>query len=170
MENKVLVTYASKYGATAGIAEKMGEVLNQEGVPADVIPVDEKPDATAYKAVILGSAVYIGAWRKGAARYLQANEKALAGRPVWLFSSGPTEEGDVDELLKGWQFPKKLQPVADRIKPRQIVNFHGSLNREKLNALEKWMIEKVGAEFGDFRDWEAITTWTKAVAKEIKAA
>lgn len=39
MNHKVLVAYASKYGATAEIAEKIGEVLNGAGLTTDVVPV-----------------------------------------------------------------------------------------------------------------------------------
>jgi menaquinone-dependent protoporphyrinogen oxidase len=73
MNRQVLVTYASKYGATAEIAEKIGEVLRQEGVPADVLPVKQVDDLTPYTAVILGSAVYIGRWRKEAVKFLEAD-------------------------------------------------------------------------------------------------
>jgi len=40
MDKNILVTYASKYGATQEIAEKIGEVLRQAGLQPDVIPVD----------------------------------------------------------------------------------------------------------------------------------
>ena len=89
MDNQVLVTYASKYGATAEIAEKIGEVLGQAGLHTDVQPVEEVSDLTPYKAVILGSAVYIGRWRRSAVKFLEANENLLAERMVWFFSSGP---------------------------------------------------------------------------------
>lgn len=165
---QVLVTYATKYGATAEIAEKIGEVLRQEGLPVDVLPVNQVGDLTPYTAVILGSAVYIGRWRKEAIQFLEANEEMLAERPVWLFSSGPTGEGDLVELLKGWRFPEAQQPIADRIQPRDIAVFHGALNRDKLNFIEKWMIKNVKAPVGDFRDWQAITAWATAVADALR--
>ena len=118
MDNRILVAYATKYGATTEIAEKIGQVLQEAGLPTDVQNVQEVNDLTSYGAVVLGSAVYIGSWRKEAAKFLQDNEQALAERPVWLFSSGPTGEGDPVELQDGWTFPGKLQPVADRIHPR----------------------------------------------------
>jgi menaquinone-dependent protoporphyrinogen oxidase len=133
-----------------------------------VLPTDRVSDLHSYKAVVLGSAVYIGLWRKKAATFLKANEKALAERPVWLFSSGPTGEGNPVELTKGWHFPKALQPIADRIRPRDIAVFHGVLNTKKLNLIEKWMIKNVKAPLGDFRDWEAITSWATAIAGVLK--
>jgi menaquinone-dependent protoporphyrinogen oxidase len=170
MDSQVLVAYATKYGGTAEIAERIGQVLREAGLRADVHPADRVSDLTPYKAVVLGSAVYMFRWRKEAARFLRANEKALAERPVWLFSSGPTGEGDPVELTEGWRFPKALQPIADRIRPRDIAVFHGATNMKKLNLIEKWVINNVKAPLGDFRDWEAITSWATAIADVLKEA
>ena len=163
-----MVAYASKYGATAEIAEKIGQTLRNEGLDTDVQPASRVKDLSRYKAIVLGSGVYIGRWRKQAARFLKANEKALTGKPVWLFSSGPTGEGDPVELANGWQFPSALKPVADRIGPRDIKVFHGMLIKEKLSPILRLMIKKVEAGIGDFRDWDAITAWAKNIADVLK--
>ncbi|MBN1991990.1 MAG: flavodoxin domain-containing protein [Anaerolineae bacterium] len=168
MSIQVLVAYATKYGATAEIAERIGKVLRQAGLPADVLPADKVSNLTPYQAVVLGSAVYIGKWRKQAARFLQANEKMLAQQKVWLFSSGPTGEREPVELLQGWRLPKAQQAIADRIQPRDIAVFHGNVNADKLNFIEKWMIKNVKAPVGDFRDWEAITAWAATIADALK--
>jgi menaquinone-dependent protoporphyrinogen oxidase len=168
LDSQVLVAYATKYDATAEIAEKIGEVLRQAGLRTDVLEVDDVDDLSSYQAVVLGSAVYIGKWRKEAVRFLKANEKTLADRPVWLFSSGPAGEGDPVELLDGWRFPEDQQDIADRIQPRDIGVFHGRLDVKKLNAVEKWMIKNVKSPIGDFRDWEAITAWATAIADTLK--
>jgi len=168
MMQKTLVTYASKYGATAEIAEKIGAVLRDAGLPVDVLSVKQARDLTPYDNVILGSAVYIGQWRRAAVKFLKANENALSKKQVWLFSSGPTGEGDPVELLDGWRFPKGQQELADRIQPRDIAVFHGDVDPEKVNALHKLMIDKVEAPVGDFRDWNAITAWTESVVAALE--
>jgi menaquinone-dependent protoporphyrinogen oxidase len=167
MNSQVLVAYATKYGATAEIAEKIGEVLSRAGLSAEVLPVDGVSDLTPYKAVVLGSAVYMGQWRKEAAQFLEANEEALAGKPVWLFSSGPAGEGDPVELMKGWRFPKAQQEVADRIQPRDIAMFHGAVDTKKLSLPERLILKGVKAPAGDFRYWGAITSWATAIAEEL---
>ena len=168
MGGRVLVAYATKYGATAEIAEKIGQVLRQAGLDADVLPADRVGNAASYRAVVLGSGAYMGQWRKEAARFLKANEKVLAERPVWLFSSGPTDEGDPIEATEGWRLPRGLRPVAARIRPRDITLFHGAIELEKLSWFDKWIIKKVKAPVGDLRDWNAITSWATVIADELK--
>ena len=169
MNQKILVTYASKYGATKEIAEKIGEVLRKADLQVDVFPVNDIRDLSLYKSVILGSAVYVGKWQKEAVSFLQAHARTLAGRAVWLFSSGPTGEGDPVQLVEGLRFPVALQPVMDRIHPRDIAVFHGYINPAKLNFIEKWSIKSlVKKPFGDFRDWDVITSWATLIAQTLK--
>jgi menaquinone-dependent protoporphyrinogen oxidase len=168
MNNKVLVAYASKYGATKEIAEKIGLVLKETGLVVDVLPAERVADLTPYGAVVLGSAVYIGGWRKAAARFLRTHEKTLAEKMVWLFSSGPTGKGDPVELVQGWRFPKALQHIADRVKPVDTALFQGAAFPEKLSPIGRWMMKKVKAPLGDFRDWNAITIWAGKIAARLK--
>lgn len=168
MDAQILVAYATKYGATAEIAERIGAVLRQAGLPTDVLPVGRVGDLSPYKAVVLGSAVYMGQWRKEAAAFLKANEQALSGRLVWLFSSGPTGEGDPVALTNGWRFPQGLQPIADRIRLRDIALFAGAMDMAKLNLIERLLIKGIKAPLGDFRDWDLITSWATAIADALK--
>ena len=169
MEKNILVTYASKYGATKEMAQKIVEVLRQSGLQVDVLPVGGVRDLSRYGAVLLGSAVYVGKWPKEAVEFLQSNTKTLANKAVWLFSSGPTGEGDPLELVEGQRLPAALQPIVDRIQPRDIAVFHGYINPDKINFIEKWAIKSlVKKPFGDFRDWDAITSWAIAIGKTLR--
>jgi menaquinone-dependent protoporphyrinogen oxidase len=168
MAEKVLVAFASKYGATKEIAEKIGEVLKQEGVPADVLPVKSVKNLADYKDVIIGCALYMGMWRGEGAKFLKNNEKLLAGQRVWIFSTGPSGKGDPVELLKGERAGVNVKAIIERIKPRGTAVFHGYLNEKKMNLFEKWIVKRVGGGLGDFRDWDMITAWAKKVAGEMK--
>jgi menaquinone-dependent protoporphyrinogen oxidase len=168
METKILVTYASRHGATAEIAGKIAEIVAQNGFLTEVLPVDQVDSVEDYSAVIMGNAVYAGQWNREAVHFLETQEKALAKRPVWIFSSGPTGEGDPVELTQGWRFPLVLQGVIDRIAPQEIVVFHGELDTDKLNIGERLIIRVVKAPTGDFRDWDMITEWANEVAKTMK--
>lgn len=166
--DRVLVAYGSKYGATAEIARRIGEVLERAGLAVDVKPADQVSDLAPYGAVVLGSAVYAGQWRKEAAQLLEAQEEALAARDVWLFSSGPTGEGDPEEILKGWSFPEQLQPALVRINPHEVTVFSGEMDMQKLNFGEKLIIKAIKAPTGDFRDWDSIEAWAESIAAAVQ--
>jgi menaquinone-dependent protoporphyrinogen oxidase len=168
MDDKVLVAYASKYGATEEIAERVTQILQARGLKVDCMPAHQVREVSQYQAVILGSAVYAGQWIAEAANFLKENEQTLAERPVWLFSSGPTGEGDPVELMKGWRFPEALQPVADSIQPRDIAFFLGELDPNKLNLPEKMIVKALKAPTGDFREWDTIEAWAAAIAETLK--
>jgi len=168
MEMRVLVAYGSKYGATAEIAGRIGQVLGGAGLPTDVLPAVGVRDLTPYRAVVLGSAVYMGLWRRPAANLLKTHEQTLSSQLVWLFSSGPMGEGNPLTLTDGWRLPASLQPIANRIRPRDIAVFHGKADVQKLNPFEKWIMKKVKAPHGDFRDWDAIASWATRIADELK--
>ena len=168
MNKKVLVTFGSKYGSTGEIAKRIGQVLQESGLNTDVVPVKSADKPDTYDAIILGSGVYIGNWRKDAAKFLKANQSVLKTKPVWIFSSGPTGEADPVELGKGWRVPKKLKDTIDSIQPRDITVFHGDVNVSKLTGLHKWMIGKVEAPVGDFRNWDTISVWAARIADALQ--
>ena len=167
MRDKVLVTYASKHGSTAQIADRISQVLGEAGLEVTERPIEKAADPGMFDAIVIGSAVYAGQWRKEAAEWLQLNSQLLAERPTWFFSSGPTGEGDPVKLMNGWRFPENLLDVADRIGPRDLAFFHGNLDMSKLNFGEKMVVKALKAPTGDYRDWQAIRNWATAVAADI---
>lgn len=169
MDARVLVAYGTKHGATQEIAERIGQVLEEAGLVVDVRNARQVETLTAYDAVVLGSGVYVGAWCKEAAAFLKTNVDKLATLPVWIFSSGPTSSGNPQELVQGWQLPKKLEPLAARIQPRDVTIFHGATS-DRMSFIEKWMVKQVGASMGDFRDWDAIAAWAKSIAGALEGA
>ena len=168
MSMRILVVYASKYGATAEIAEKIGETLRENNLRTYVEPIRCVASIEEYGAVILGSAVYAGSWRPEAVKFLEQNEALLKERLTWFFSSGPTGRGDASQLMKGWRFPTAQQPIADRIQPRDIALFHGALDTNKLNFVEKVLIKGVKAPLGDFRDWDAVRHFAVSIAAIVQ--
>ena len=163
-----LVAYASKHGATAEIARKIGETLTKAGFQTALADAKTIRDLSPYQAIILGSAVYFGSRREEATKLLKTNEQILAEKHIWLFSSGPAGEGDPVELLNGWRFPSGLQEIIDRIQPRDIIVFHGVVDLDKLNRFEKWILNNVRSPVRDFRDWETITDWASDIADTLK--
>lgn len=161
---KLLVTYASKYGSTAEIAEVIGKELSKRNCEVEVKSVEQVGNLDGYDGFIIGSALYAGGWLKAAAEFLRSNLPLLASRPVWLFSSGPTGEGDPNEIVgSGWTFPEDLTALVETIKPRDVILFHGKIDLDKLSFGEKMIIKSVKATVGDYRDWLVIRTWASTL-------
>jgi len=111
MMDKVLVAYATKHGATAEIAEKIGQVLRQAGLRTDVLPADGVSDLTPYKAVVLGSAFYLGRWRK-VATYHRPHPAPRRRHLPWCAGHEKAEPGremDNQERQKGRNQDNSIQ-------------------------------------------------------------
>lgn len=167
MRPSVLVAYASKHGSTREIAERIAEVLSAGGLEVDLQDVADVGEPTKYRAIVLGVAMYMGAWRKSAKQFLTGHVDALVDRDVWLFVSGPTGEGDAEEMMDGHAVQPAMEPVLERIHPREVAVFHGSIDLEALGWFERFVIRTVKAETGDFRDWGAIESWAAGIRDAI---
>lgn len=162
---RVLVAYATKEGSTADIAEAIGEELRKMGVEADVRRVDEVRDVQPYGALILGSAIYLGRWRKEALEFGAAHVTDFRGRPVWLFDSGP---------LFSWPDEGRNEPVPgaedilSRMGARSRTTFGGKLLEEDAGWMMRRLVKggKVGT-YGDFRNFDRIRTWARAIGAEL---
>ena len=165
---RVLVTVASKHGATREIAQAIAarlEARGSGGLMAVVLPVEHHPDPRPYDAVVLGSAVYAGRWLEPARAYAADHADALRERPVWLFSSGPIGEPPFppDE-------PHDAGPLAQVTGARGHRVFPGRLDKQLLGFGERAVVTAMRAPVGDFRDWEAVRAWADVIAEELTAA
>lgn len=160
---RVLVTSASRHGATHGIGEALaGRLTEAPGLAARHVPVEHRPDPASYDAVVLGSAVYAGRWLEPAREWAAARAGALRGRPVWLFSSGPIGAPPFppDE-------PHDVGPLTRLTSARGHAVFPGRLDKALLGFGERAMVTAMRAPTGDFRDWAAVAAWAEALAAEL---
>jgi menaquinone-dependent protoporphyrinogen oxidase len=165
---KVLVAYASKRGSTAEIAETIATVLRDAGHDADCVEAGTVAALDACDAVVLGSAVYMRRWRGDARRFVRKHRKALAERPLWVFSSGPT--GDPSRDNPAWTEPGHTIKKLDELGAREHVVFGGSMPQEPHGRIERSMIESTPPEWRDRRDWDEIRAWAARIAGQLPAA
>lgn len=169
----VLVAYASKHGATRGIAERIAERLGAAGCRAEARPVADAGTLTDYDAFVIGSAVYMFHWMKTGAKFVRRNRAFLAARPVWLFSSGPVGTETTDDEgrdVRDVAGPKELPELRPAVNARDHRVFFGAIDRSKLG---KGLVERVSAKWfpeGDFRDWQEIDAWAAAIAHQLRSA
>jgi menaquinone-dependent protoporphyrinogen oxidase len=166
---RVLVAYATKTGGTAGIAKAAGEELQKLGLATDVLDVGEVRNLSPYQAVVLGSAVYFGKWRKEALRFADRHAEELRQRSVWLFESGPTDTS-ADE---GKAAPAKTaEELAREIGARGPVVFGGRFMPENAGPITRRLVAsgEGGASFGDYRNFDRIRNWAREIGEELLGA
>lgn len=166
---KVLVAYASKYGSTREIAERIAGLLRQQGMQAQARPVQELDDLVDYDAFVVGSAVFAGHWMPEAMDFVRDNRALLAHGPVWLFSSGPI--GAKAKKYDTPTEPKELGELRRALRPWGHRVFFGAWDPSKLDRGRLGLAERLIAKVlpkGDFRDWQAIEAWAASIARTLQ--
>jgi menaquinone-dependent protoporphyrinogen oxidase len=92
-EQRVLVAFANQAGSTAGIASAVAAELRRAGLAVDCRLVTDVQDLAPYRAVILGSGVFVPRRRSDGGGFITRHRAELAARRVWLFSAGPIGRG-----------------------------------------------------------------------------
>lgn len=160
MNQRILVTYATRAGSTAEIAAAIGESLAARGYTVDVKPVKEKPDPAAYAAVVLGSAIRMSGWLPEAVEYVKAHQAVLTGLPVALFTVHLLNTGadDVSYAARA----AYLAAVRPLLPDAEAVYFAGLMDYGRLSFLDRTIAKMVKVREADHRDWAAIRSWMPA--------
>jgi menaquinone-dependent protoporphyrinogen oxidase len=160
----VLVAFATKHGSTAEIAERIAVTLRAAGCDARVVDADEVHELSGYRAVVLGSAIYMQRLRGSARHFARKHRGALREMPVWIFTSGPLDSGDED---REFPEPRGAASLAERLGARGHVMFGGRLPLDPHNALERAMVHWSPPGRRDARDWDAVDAWARSIADEL---
>ena len=162
---RVLVSVASKHGATEEIGEAIAVAITEEGVEAQFHAPERVATLDGFDAVIIGSGVYAGHWLEAAKRFIERHGAALRQRPVWLFSSGP-----LGDPLAPIAEAVDVEPLVEMSAARGHRTFAGKLAKEELGFGERALVKMVRAPYGDYRDWPEIAEWAREIAASLKAA
>ena len=164
MSNKILVTYASRNGATTGVAEAIGKTLAESGALVDVRPMTDVKDLTPYRAVVAGSAIQRGKWLPEAMQFMQAHRTELAQKPFAVFLVCMTMAMKRESFRRGaldW-----LKPVSAMVRPVKEGYFAGTLDISKVPSFADRLKFRISVLLGvwtegDHRDWNAIHAWAE---------
>ncbi len=171
MDNKILVTYASRAGSTAGVAEEIGKTLIGKGLQVDILPMQNVKDLSPYRAVVAGSAIRGQQWLPEAMQFLSDHRSELARMSFAAFmvciTLSMANAGQYLEGLKSW-----MTPVRDLVHPVSEGYFAGALDFSRLpfslNVLAMRLVVLLGVwKQGDHRDWTAIRAWAESLPARL---
>jgi len=161
---RVLVTVASRHGATKEMGDVVAEVLREAGHVVDVTPPDDVERVMPYDAVVLGSAVYVGRLSASLRDLVLRQGAHLRSRPVWLFWSGPVGAHPTPTV------PDDVESMVAAVGAREARCFVGALDRASLSLSERALVSLVRAQDGDYRDLDEVRSWAMGVAAELPTA
>lgn len=160
---RALVTYGSKRGGTAELAEMLAAGLRSRFLEADVIPAAFVDSLDGYDVVIVGGALYADRWHRDARRFVRRHRDALRSRQVWLFSSGP--------LGDAYQSPdippvRQVAALARQVGARGHVTCGGRLDAGATGLVAHGLAATMA---GDWRDPAAIDRWAAGIVGQLAA-
>ncbi|MBN1629121.1 MAG: flavodoxin domain-containing protein [Thermoleophilia bacterium] len=159
----VLVAYATKYGSTREVAERVAERLRRKDLEVEVRSGRGVTSVDPYDAVVFGGALYMFRLTREGRRFLRRHRGRLAAMPVAVFAMGPIE--DTPEQFEGARghLDKTLRKLPG-VTPRTVVIFGGAVQPEKLKFPHTGM---KGMPPTDIRDWEAIEAWADSLPEML---
>jgi menaquinone-dependent protoporphyrinogen oxidase len=167
MNKKILVTYASRTGSTAEVAEAISNALTDSEVQVDILPVQAVQDLSSYQAVIVGSAIRKSKWLPEAVQFVRIHQETLRHKSLAIFTVCITLAMSNNEQYRaavaGW-----IAPIRDLVRPLSEGLFAGRLEFSKLpfnwDTLMLRATVAVGIfPRGDHRDWNAIRAWAESL-------
>lgn len=163
----VLVTYASRKGATTGVAGHVAAGLMRREIAVDLRPVEQVGDLSRYCAVVFGAAVYNQEWPTEGREFVARNADALSQMPVWLFSVGSLgDEGRLGSSIVRME-PRGIAELCDQIHARDYRVFAGVVQASQWPWFGRLFFRASGGRFGDNRDWGAIDAWAQRIAGSL---
>ena len=167
MSNRILVTYASRTGSTAEVAEAIGKTLAESGAQVDVQAMNAVKDLSMYQAVVAGSAIRGSKWLPEAMQFIQTHRSKLVQKQFAMFTvcitMAMTNAEKYRAGVAGW-----VAPVRALVKPLDEGYFAGMLDFNKLPVNWDTLMLRLTVALGifprgDHRDWNAIRNWAKGL-------
>lgn len=172
MSDKILIVYATRYGSTQEVAERVAATLRENGLKVDVQAARQVQTLEGYRAVVLGAPLYIGRWLKDAHRFLGRHQEGLAQRPVAISTLGPTRMEEMEAPDVRTQLDQEMNKYP-WLKPVAAELFGGKYDPATLRFPDNLLAvipasPLHGAPASDARDWEAIRAWAEALPSKLK--
>ena len=121
LSDGTLVAYATQYGSTREVAEKIADTLREAGSVLELQSTGRVRARDGYRATAVDAPLYMFNWLKEQRTFLARHRTTLERVPGAVFALGPTEDkekdwqetrGQLDKVLARYPW---LNPVAIRL-------------------------------------------------------
>ena len=169
MPRRVLVAYASAAGSTAGIAERIAEVLRTAGCTVRCQQASGDLDLQDVDVLVVGSAVHDMAWLPPSVELLR-RAAAAGAADVWCFSvGGVLPHGPLTRKLAAVEARRIGERFPAGLRTRDHRMFGGVVELAGVPLLGRLFFRMIGGTAGDRRDWSSVEAWARGIAASLMA-
>ncbi len=174
MSERVLIAFATRYGSTKEVAEKIGQLLIQNGFDVDILPCKKVEKIESYQFIVIGAPFYIGRMLKEANNFLLKNQDILSRKPAVFFALGPIGGTEKELTETQNQLENELQQFP-WFRPISTAMFGGKYEPDKLNFLDKLLTKPPASPLqnlaaNDARNWDDINNWAEKLSSTLLSA
>jgi menaquinone-dependent protoporphyrinogen oxidase len=162
----VLVVYASRTGSAREVAVEIADRLREHGLAAEVRLLTGAEDVSGYDDVVVGSALYSGAWLPEATEFVRRNEAALAERRVWTFTVGRRCDA-TRRRRENWGDSREIAEIHRAIVPLSHHFFPAITDPAALSRRQRVRLRSLSGGYGDFRKRPEVLAWSNTVARQL---
>lgn len=184
---KTLIVYGTTFGATKGTSEEIARILREQNFDVKLVNAQKEKikNISDYGLVVVGSSLANCRWNKAAEDFLKKFHKEFERKKLALFVSSVApiaeREENMEEVDKERKIALEDKVLKYKLKPIAMKLFGGILDYNKMgfiarkgmeiafkSRLENTGFKEVESGVYDLRDWKAIRSWARELAKKSK--
>lgn len=163
---RILVSFATGHGSTAGVADAIAAALRDAGAQAEAVRVEDAPDPAGFDAVIVGGPIRYDRWMPAARGYVACHEAALAARPTAYFFTCMSLASPSRKAAKNARaYADRIARAVPAVRPVTVGGFAGAVDLTAFSPVARvlaWtMFRLLGVRPADSRDFAAIRAWAR---------
>lgn len=168
MSRRLMVVYASRYGQTEKIAQRIADVAKREGMACEIAEVANASTPDDFSDVVIAGSVYFGSYARSLSRYVRQNVATLAKRhTAFVTVCNEVEQAPVAKFLRstGWT-------------PDTTAAFAGALRYTRYGWFIRFVASRAARAHGadadttrdfEYTDWHAVEAFARTFLAEAKA-
>jgi len=184
---KVLIAYGTRYGATEEISQEIAKTLKEKGLEPELFNLGlgkskNWPQLDEFDGFIIGTSLKINSWKKQVKSFLNKNKNELKNKPkkLGVFTCGAYAIGEPGEakediakrLMKNYELEAEIYDAFGGVLDFSEDSNMGKAGKLALKVAAKAMSTEKGLEFNmnglnDFRDWDKIRSFAESFADKI---
>jgi len=154
------------------VAETVAGELRGMGFHVVEAALQDAPDPAGFSAVVVGAPIRYDRWHRPMRDYVARHGDALAGKPCAAFFTCLTLSRRTPEALnQASEYARRVAFSFPGLDPDSVGRFGGVLDYGRFPIPLRWaawaMMSAIGVTQGDYRNWDEIRSWARAVGERF---